>query len=131
MTWPSHYPADCPPEGANDAVGEIYRLVTKRELQNLSSGFLCFKLKVPDQCEGKDPCLTSGLSVSVTYQDCIYQKEVSPFLRKKVILFTVLEDPLGKILSTEHVSKGHYTWWIPSCMEEPWELFEVCDHVAT
>ncbi len=122
--WPDFFPKDCPPEDAEDATGELFRLVNSKDKGDLEKCFQGHFILFPKRVVKGKECQACGVSVSRTLGDCKAARELAPSLRKKIILHGVLEHPVGKIAHTPLDSGNpHYTWWIP-LETSPWENFK-------
>jgi hypothetical protein len=125
MTWPDYFPTDCPPNDSHGATGKIFRLVPRN--RSVEEGFRCQYLLYPDRIEPGEECNSCGLSVSVTLDDCLKNRKLVRSLKKKTILSASFDKECGKLKDTSGKIDNHYTWWVPSEINEPWIFFAEVD----
>jgi hypothetical protein len=117
--WPAHFPKQCPPDDASEAMGKLFRLIS-------IDGPKEFDFQSPYEREPSggrtgSECLARGLSVLRTQEDL---KEAIPALRKKQVAEANLA--LGAGLLKETPSKncaGHCTWWRSITVQDACGLF--------
>ena len=104
MTFPDDWPADCPPNDAEEASGEFYRLVKTNPpaAEDLSTHH-------ERGTRPKDPCLRCGLSIFRSRDDAEHQSRIFPKLGK-IIGKGILQPEHGKTKRTGKLT--HTTWWI-------------------
>jgi hypothetical protein len=106
MKFPDTWPADCPPADADDAHGQVYRLVKHDPplAEDTAS----------HQETGRLPhapaCLRCGLSVFREIRDAVHQRQLLPKLGGYVARATLLAEH-GKTKLTKGVQPTHTTWW--------------------
>lgn len=106
MNWPNHYPDDCPPASASDAVGtSVYRLVAGRVPTDEDFKSYFDLGKAGPECERR------GLSVAMAPDPLRRLRRVVPAKRHHSICKLQCHD--GKLAQTG-AKVTHYTWWIPN-----------------
>jgi hypothetical protein len=113
MNWPDYFPEDCPPDFAEDANLEAYRLVDQDPPSE--DDFIPHKLLYPDR-RYPDECKACGLSVFTEINDFIELQRRVPALRGSLISVGNLTPEMGKILPTPYRGNSHHSWWIPDGM---------------
>ena len=124
MQYPDYFPDDCPPEDAQPATGDVYRVV-KQNPPN-SRDFIPFREK-QSRDFGKDECKACGLSVFINFEDAVDMKNRRGGMKNRLIAKGTLNPDLGKIKHTpsnEPYGESHHTWWVPA-EAEPWNAFHV------
>lgn len=122
LDWPGHFPASCPPEGAESTDGEVYRLVSPDGPKN--ADFVSHKVLSPHKNWGKKECQACGLSVHTTQNGGERLKRRIPALRKKQSAVARLRPPHGLLLNTpSSADSEHHTWWVPVSLQDPSALF--------
>lgn len=117
MSWPSAYPADCPPSASLPANGGYYRVV-KNDPPDQGDFVPVYDL---DQSraekeirEGRrSMCETLGLSIYADWHDAVRCAEQYPKLGDK-IAYLSLSSTAGMVLRTGGGSESHNTWWTPA-----------------
>ncbi len=128
-TWPAHFPSLCPPEGASEISGKVFRLISKDGPTTFD--FKSHYEREPTGGRNGPECLSRGLSVLRSYQDCEVMKEAVPALRKKLVAEANLGAGVGLIGATPSNScAGHCTWWRSITVEEACALFSPSEFVA-
>jgi hypothetical protein len=106
MEFPGDWPSDCPPADAEDAAGEVFRVVKN---DPASDGDLATHRET-----GKLPnapaCLRCGLSVFRNAGEAIHQRELLPKLGSLIAKAT-LQPIHGKCKLTAGRQPTHTTWW--------------------
>lgn len=127
-TWPTHFPSQCPPEEALEVSGRIFRLISKDGPKEFD--FKSHYEREPAGGRTGSECISRGLSVLRSYQDCEVLKKAVPALRKKLVAEAQLESGVGLIGETPSYScAGHCTWWRSITVEEACELFALSNSV--
>lgn len=106
LQFPKDWPINCPPSDADDARGEVYRIVKHEppEDADLESHHENGRLpKAP-------PCLRCGLSVFREIRDAVHQRHLIPKLGSLIAQAT-LQAEHGKTKLTEGKQPTHATWW--------------------
>lgn len=125
MSWPAHLPQDCPPPEAQDALGEVFRLVDHssphphdfRSWREMNMG-----KELP---QGVTECQACGLSVYRDQEDANRVIRRVPRFRQAKVAYGLLRPDFGKLLSTpSKTSKSHHTWWVLADAE-PWNVFQI------
>ena len=118
MAWAAYLPDKCPPDDAQPAVGQVFRLVDGTpSVKDFRSHY---ELN-PDQT-WPDLCLACGLSVFTDAADAEKIRARFPALRTRSIAHATLDGTVGVIKPTG--KRSHRTWWLPED-SEPWLAFEV------
>jgi hypothetical protein len=125
LRWPDFFPDDCPPDDAEPASGEVYRITGRRNPKNRD--FLSYREQRGPDAEFSQPeCIVCGLSVYRDIEDISrmrLRRRRVPKLRKRLYIAKGLLNPsLGKIKATGHHEKSHHTWWVPTGVEA-WQHF--------
>lgn len=125
--WSEHFPSNCPPENAESAFGEVYRLIN----HNLPSpdDFRSWREENRNkQCpEGVTECQACGLSVYTNKADADRVIRRIPRFKRAKPALGLLTAELGVILHTpSRASQSHHTWWTP-VDAEPWTVFQIVD----
>lgn len=122
MSFPAHFPDECPPSSAEDARGEVYIFV--RNEPPVAADFLSYFTKGrPYQPEKK--CEACGLSVLRTEQDVREARRLCSWFRKRKVAKARLSPDWGKMARTESKNvPNHHTWWV-SEGKQPNTLFDV------
>ena len=93
MSFPAHFPDECPPSSAEDARGEVYIFV--RNEPPVAADFLSYFTKGrPYQPEKK--CEACGLSVLRTEQDVREARRLCSWFRKRKVAQSAVVSRLGK-----------------------------------
>ncbi len=106
MKFPPDWPEGCPPNDAEDAAGDTFRLVKSAVLT--AEDFLSHHEtgKLPNA----PPCLRCGLSLFRTKEDAEHQHRAYPKLGK-FIAKAILTRESGKTKLTKGQQPTHTTWW--------------------
>lgn len=104
MTFPDSWPANCPPHDAEDADGEVYRIV-KNDPPHNDDYVTALEA---DKLRNRPACLRCGLSVFRAYEDAVHQQRLFPKLGD-MIAKGVLNTGCGKTKQTGNPT--HTTWW--------------------
>ncbi len=72
MQWPDYFPDDCPPQDAQPATGDVYRLVKQNPPE--SKDFIPLREKKTGEDFGEKECQACGLSVFRNVEDAIRVK---------------------------------------------------------
>ena len=126
MQWPDYFPDDCPPQDAQPATGDVYRLVKTestriKRLYPHSAKSNLVKILVRDECK------VCGLSVFRRFEDAVEMKNRERGMKNRLIAKGTLSPDLGKIKhtpSSKPYGQSHHTWWVPTEVE-PWSVFHV------
>ncbi len=121
LTFPSDWPASCPPDDAEDAHSGIFRIVKNDPPED--SDFLTHY--ETGRLPKADSCLRCGLSTFRDIRDAIHQRQLMPRLGR-FIANGVLESQHGKTKLTKGQQPTHTTWWVYANVNRA-ELFSVCD----
>ena len=108
LTFPHDWPEPCPPADANAADTVIYR----RVLNNppLPADFLSYRELGKRVSPGK-ACQACGLSVFVTREDAVHNRELFPSAGQFIAAGRLLPCH-GKTMHTPSGTQpAHYTWW--------------------
>ena len=126
MQWPDYFPENCPPENAQAAFGQVYRLVDNDP--PTPDDFQSWREQHPnEQCpKTVTECQACGLSVFTSISDIEVAQRKVRRLRNKKIAVGNLTIELGQILPTpsQNTGQSHHTWWIPNDTK-PWTIFHV------
>jgi hypothetical protein len=121
------FPPNCPPRQANEASGEVYRLVDSDP--PVDKDFLSLYELYPNK-RGEDPdteCQRSGLSVHTEKSSASKLIKRIPKFKNKKIAVGQLTPDLGLILNTpSRKNDSHHTWWVPAG-KKPSMVFQVVD----
>jgi len=121
-------PPNCPPREAEEASGEVYRLVNKNP--PVAKDFLSWYESKPEMTyeDRSKECQAHGLSVYNQKSSILSLLKRIPTLRKnKKVALGRLTPDLGVMLNTpSNEDKLHYTWWV-AVGKEPWTVFQVVD----
>lgn len=113
MAWPTWYPPNCPPSGAGDANGDVYRLVKNSPPQD--SDFVPKYLQTGGSgIAPHELCKSSGLSVFADLADVGKAQAIIPGMRKRLVAVGTLNPSHGKLAHTPSTLKSHHTWWVLS-----------------
>ena len=125
MQWPDYFPDDCPPQDAQPATGEVYRLVKKNLPE--SKDFIPLREKKTSEDFDERECQVCGLSVFRSFEDAVKMKNRERGMKNRLIAKGTLSPHLGKIKrtpSSKPYGQSHHTWWVPTEVE-PWSVFHV------
>ena len=124
MQWPDYFPDDCPPQGAQPATGDVYRLVKQNPPE--SKDFMPLREKKTSEDFGEKECQACGLSVFRNVEDAIRVKSRARGMEKRIVSKGTLSPHLGRIQNTpsKMFGKLHHTWWVPT-EGQPWSIFRV------
>ena len=104
-SFPDDWPSDCPPADAEDARGDIYRLVKTNPPASSD-----LQTHHERNTRPRDPaCLRCGLSVFRSRADVEHQSRIYPKLGK-IIAKGTLQPEHGKTKPTGRPT--HTTWWV-------------------
>lgn len=103
MQFPDDWPEGCPPEDAEPAAGQVFRLVKSNPTDFASHHELGTLPKGP-------ACLRCGLSVFRTREDADHQHRAYPKLGRYAAIGT-LEAQHGVAKPTLGRQPTHTTWW--------------------
>ena len=123
MQWPDYFPNDCPPEDAQAATGDVYRLVKQNPPE--ARDFIPLREKTGKDF-GEQECQACGLSVFRSFDDAVGVKNRGRGMGNRLIAKGSLSRHLGKVKQTPSRAFGqsHNTWWVPTEVE-PWSVFHV------
>jgi hypothetical protein len=126
LEWPSFYPTNCPPAGAEPASGTVYRLVRNDPAQ--PEDFKTPFEENPRRFNNKPSIKNCGLSVHTDMQDSEQLKTVMkmvPRFKDTQIAEGELNPTLGMIQHTPSSEyRSHRSWWVP-IGAEPWVVFKI------
>ncbi len=124
MQWPDYFPDGCPPQDAQPAAGEVYRLVKKDPPEQ--EDFKSLREKKPRDDFGEQACQACGLSVFQDDQDVLRVKRRAPGMQKRLVARGTLTPDFGQIKQTSSKDDGasHHTWWVPTKVQ-PLKVFHV------
>ena len=119
QSWPSTYPADCPPEQALDANGTFYRLVkndppAREDFRTLAEQYPSrrFSTKPSPKSGVSELVKAHGLSLMADKEDVIRLRRAVPAYRDGLLGKGDLVPDHGKVLATPSQSgRSHHTWW--------------------
>lgn len=124
--WPAHYPAQCPPSDAEQAIGTYFRFVdsappsgedTMSHVELRNAG-----LRFKNRDFGADECNASGFSVFDDQSAAEKTRSSVGPLRKKRIAKV---DVSGSgVLKQTGSKKSHHTWWRP-ISDSNWDSCEI------
>jgi hypothetical protein len=105
-TFPDGWPCGCPPDSAEDAAGEVFRIVKNDPpvAKDFETHHEAGKLPKAD------PCLRCGVSVFRVIEDAQHQRELFPKLGDQIAAGK-LHASHGKAKLTEGRMPSHTTWW--------------------
>ena len=127
--WPSHFPPQCPPSGAANVSGEIFRFISGRT--PTVKDFVSHYERDPEKEWGQADCISRGLSVLRTLEDCSVMRKGIPAMRKKKIAVGSSIDGHGVIAGTPSMNcEGHCTWWRSTPPESVVGLFSTVSEAA-
>ncbi len=124
MTFPDDWPKGCPPDEAEDAYGEVFRIV--RDYPPSNSDMMSHH--ETGRLPKAPPCLRCGLSVFLVEEDAVNQQQLLPKLGKRIANAT-LNATHGKISLTPGQQPTHTTWW-PCTIVDRAALFVVAKEVT-
>ncbi len=104
-TFPSTFPACCPPADATDAKGVVHRICMSNPAT--TRDFLTHEEK--DLAPDADPCDRASISVFQTHERACHRMRLSPWLGT-VVVSGELKPEHGKMKLTNQRS-GHINWW--------------------
>ncbi|SRR5579883_1781769 len=107
MDFPDDWPAECPPDDVEAAIGVVYRLVKSNP--HAAADFLT--AHELDKLPNAPPCLRCGLSVFRTREDAEHQYRAYPKLGK-FIAKGELQSEHGVTKRTQGRQPTHTTWWV-------------------
>lgn len=111
MTWPDHFPTDCPPTHAESVTGRFFRLVTADP--PVDWDVLSHWERDPNKDWGDGKCRACGLSIYGSEEDALKTKRRIPALRDTKVAIAEVNPKSGVVAPTPSRSaKSHYTWWI-------------------
>ncbi|MFB2775608.1 hypothetical protein [Shewanella xiamenensis] len=124
--WPDHYPEKCPPDGAEDVSGVVFRLTNRATPKH--KDFLSYYELKPGEDWGQKACQARGLSVYTSEEDCKASISMVPALRKKKICVAELRSESGVIAPTPSKnSYNHKTLWPLISAQDLAEIFMPMD----
>jgi hypothetical protein len=130
MSYPKHFPDNCPPDECDVASDELYRFIKKTNKIPLPEDFLSWREENPTKpCPATiSECQACGISVYSSLDDVINLPNRIPRFRKMKIAKGSVNSDLGRIKNTPSLNTGksHHTWWIPE-NSEPWKNFKIID----
>lgn len=124
LHFPDYFPPNCPPDEATDEERVLFRLCSKRTLDE--QDFVSYYQENPAKYKNKINAY--GLSAFSSEQACWDAREKSPKLRDKYsfVAFGKNTSQRGKTLDTPTgTSPQHITWWIYEGVK-PHTFFELC-----
>jgi hypothetical protein len=111
MTFPSHFPKQCPPTTASQIRGEIFRFVSNKP--PTADDFLShYLLYGKDRFSADKVCQAHGLSVLLTEEDIKKARRIVPAFRKKHVAKGRPAADWGMLAQTEGRIPNHHTWWV-------------------
>lgn len=108
--WPIHFPPSCPPVGAVNLAGTVFRFINGT--LPADRDFISHYERNPAANWGTRACQARGISVVRTWADCGQMRKGIPALRKKRIAIAEISTQVGVVAPTPSGScNGHCTWW--------------------
>ena len=106
MKFPDTWPANCPPADADDAQGDVFRLVKHNPplADDTASHMETGKLPTAPAC------LRCGLSVFREMRDAVHQRQLLPKLGRFIAQAELVAEH-GKTELTKGTQPTHTTWW--------------------
>ena len=124
MTWPDHFPEDCPPEDTSQGSFRVYYLANS-PIQ--PKNFESLKERNPRfSGTSEQECQACGLSIYEEIDDIRRTRRRVKRLRNRVIAVGTITTPQMGVIkptSSRH-GNSHRTWWVPIEIE-PWKLFRI------
>lgn len=108
MTWPDHFPENCPPEEAIPASGLVYRLLKDDHIQPWD--FLSHRERFPNKNFFLPECQVCGLSVYLDIEGVRKMQRRVSSMRGKKLCYGTLTPEMGAMKPTGH-EISHRTWW--------------------
>jgi hypothetical protein len=123
--WPDDFPESCPPQQAEKATGQVFRLVA--QTQPAEDDFRSVYRLNPSRFSRADDeavCRAMGLSTFDEQEDAeTTRRTLGPFKNHKIAVGTI--DDSGLMLATpSQNSPSHRTWW-PANGDTQWKTFRV------
>jgi hypothetical protein len=110
MSWPAHFPNNCPPDDAVEPNHRVYRFVGNNPPTQLD--FLSHKERFSSRNFGEKECEACGLSVYTDLDDAKLARRNVPGMAKKMLAQCDLRSDDGRIKPTPSISgQSHHTWW--------------------
>lgn len=110
MNFPPELPAACPLPSSKDCSGSFYMVCREDPIREEDCLSQAERGRAPN-ATGDAACTRHGLSVFMSYDACVHQRELFPHLGKR-IAHAMLDASHGKSLSTpSNANPGHSTWW--------------------
>lgn len=129
MSYPKHFPENCPPDESDIACGEFYRFIKKNQVP-LPEDFMSWREENPTKpCPAQiSECQACGVSVYSSLDDVINLPNRIPRFRNMKVAKGSLNCDYGKIKNTpsQNTGKSHNTWWILE-NSEPWKIFKIIE----
>jgi len=104
--WPSHFPADCPPDDANALDGNVYMLVETDPPTPKDTECAMDRGSHPN----KPSCVRAALSCARSRDHLEELQREVPRLRRHVVAVAALGPEHGKIKQTGR--EDHYSMWM-------------------
>lgn len=110
VTWPEHYPQDCPLSDAKPPAGVFYRLVVESAP---AVGDLMSLHEMGRRCSSTAlECIHRGLSLYADRVDA--ERTMSRYKDKwKGCVQVQLDGAPGLLCPTPMANDSHHTWWLP------------------
>jgi hypothetical protein len=125
-SWPEHYPKQCPPENAYLYNGVLFRFINKSN--PVARDFKSYYEITPEKEWGDQACQARGLSVVKSLTGVSEMRNAIPALRRKKVSSATISHIHGLLADTpSSSSKRHCTWWMPSSLINPENLFQTAN----
>ena len=123
ISWPDHYPKNCPPDDAESPPERIYRF-TNRKSPKVKDFVSYYEQKPNEDWPENKGCMARGLTVYKTLEDSIAAAATVPALKKKHLAVANLPSNSGLIAETPpNNPKNHNTFWPLATAEDLAALF--------
>lgn len=111
MTWPDHFPENCPPIDASRVEGQYFRLVTADP--PVEWDVMSHKERDPGKNWGSGQCRACGLSIYGDEEEARKTRRRIPALRGTKVAIANVTPASGVVAPTPtRTAKSHCTWWV-------------------
>lgn len=125
MQFPDHFPDNCPPDTAREALGTAYYLINGSFPK--PEDFLSKRQKNPEKRfrNNRKECQACGISVYTEIEDVLYVRQAFPGLQSLKLAAVNLTPELGVIQPTpSQNAPSHHTLWL-AIDAQPWRAFQI------
>lgn len=112
LTFPEHYPDNCPPLPHNSMSGTYYRIVKNDKISDPIHYKSHYELNLRTDLEGCSACSRRALSILSKNEEAVSRLKNHPKLGKYIARLE-LTGKHGIVCKDGRVLNSHHNWWVP------------------